>query len=163
MVERDEEVDGAGARGDGEVAHPGLHEFAWPGPVVLLVDGPHERFQVGGQGFGVDEPLRRPRFGPVLDEEVERVDHLEIGDQPDGDGELAGGFREDQPRQEVAQRVLLPVDEVLGRFDPQRIRLDRGARMRRRTQPHDVRIHLDQLVKGVTGAVLQCNFDAHNR
>ena len=59
--------------------------------------------------------------------------------------------------------VLLPVDEVVGRVDPQRVGLDGRARVGRRAQPHDVRIHLNQPVKGVAGAVLQRDLDTHNR
>ena len=162
-VERDQEVDGASAIRHREVTHPGLHEVAGARPVAVFVDGPQVRLEVIGQRLGVGQPAGRPRLGPVLDEEVERVDHLEVGDESDGDGQLAHGLRKHQPGQEVAHRVLLPVDEVVGRLDPQRVGLDGGAGVRRRAQPHDVRIYLDQLVKGVAGAVLQRNFDAHNR
>ena len=35
------------------------------------------------------------------------------------------GFGKGQPADEVAHRVLLPVDEVVGRLDPQGVGLDR--------------------------------------
>ncbi len=73
------------------------------------------------------------------------------------------GFGKRQPVDEVAHGILLPVDEVVGRLDPQRIGLDRRARVGRRTQPHDVREYPDRPVKGVAGAMLQRNFDGHNR
>jgi hypothetical protein len=71
--------------------------------------------------------------------------------------------RKYKPGKEVAHRVLLPVDEVVGRLDAQRVGLDGRAGVGRRTQPHNVRVDLNQPVKGVAGAVLQRNFDAHTR
>ena len=76
---------------------------------------------------------------------------------------LRGPVREHQPGQEVAERVLLPVDEVVGGFDLQRVGLDRGARVRRRAQPDDVRMHLHQPVERVAGAMLQRHLDTHQR
>ena len=105
---------------------------------------------------------RRPGLGVILDEEVERVDHFQVCDQPDGDGQTSRTRREDQPGHEVAEGVLLPVDEVIGRFDLQRVSLDRCARVRRRTQPDDVRIDLYESVECVAGAVLQRHLDTHN-
>ena len=126
-VELDQEVDRAGALRHREVAHPRLHQLAGARPGAVLVDGSQIRLEVIGQRLGIAEPGGRPGFGPVLDEEVERVDHLEVGDEPDGDGQLARRIREGQSADEVADRVLLPVDEVVGRLDPQRVGLDRRA------------------------------------
>ena len=113
-VERDEEVDGAGARRDGEVLHPRLGEFAGPGTLAVLVDRPQIGLEVLGERLRV---LEADLFGVLLDEEVERVDHLQVGDQADGDGQAAGAGRKHQPGQEIAECVLLPVDEVVGGFD----------------------------------------------
>ena len=44
----------------------------------------------------------------------------------------------------------------------QRVRLDRRSRVRRRPQPDDVRVHLDQPVERVAGAMLQRHFDSHS-
>ena len=74
---------------------------------------------------------------------------------------LRARFGEDQPGEEVAERVLLPVDEVVAGLDLQRVRLDRGPRVRRRAQPDDVRIHLHQPVERVAGAMLQRHLDTH--
>ncbi len=168
-VEPDEHVDGAGALGHREVVHPrpgqlaGARTLAVLGPVVPLVHGPQVGLEVVGQRAGVGHAAGGPDLGPVLDEEVERVDHLEVGDEPDGDGQLPRGIRKHQAGKEIPHGVLLPVDEVLGRLDAQRIGLDGSAAVGRRAQSHHVRIHRDQPVKGVAGAVLQRHFDAHNR
>ncbi|CFS53890.1 Uncharacterised protein [Mycobacterium tuberculosis] len=131
-VECDQEVDGAGAIGHREVAHPGLRELAGARTVAVFVDRPQVRPQVIGERLGVGHPCAGPYLGPVLDKEVEGVDHLEVGDKPDGNTQLAHGIRKDQPRQKVAQRVLLPVDEVVGGLDAQRVGFDGGAGVRRR-------------------------------
>ena len=55
----------------------------------------------------------RELLGVRLEEEVERVEHRHLGDQVDLDAQLARALREDQARQVVGLRVLLPVDEVL--------------------------------------------------
>ncbi len=162
-VETHEQVDGASAFRHREVAHPCPREPAGTRSGAVFVDGPQVGLQVVGQPLGVGQPTRRPGLGPVLDEEIERVDHLEVGDQPDRDGQPPRGIRKHQARKEIAHRVLLPVDEVLVRLDAQRVGIERRAAMRRRTQPHDMRVHPDRPVKGVAGAVLQRDFDAHDK
>ena len=57
-----------------------------------------------------------------FEEEIERVVDRHLDDEVDRDLEFARLLGEDQPRLVVRERVLLPVDEVLGRLDPQRIR-----------------------------------------
>ncbi len=56
-------------------------------------------------------------LGVRFQKEVERVKHRHFGDQINLDTEFAGLFGEDQTRQVVALRVLLPVDEVVFRQD----------------------------------------------
>ena len=94
-------------------------------------------------------------LGVALDEEVERVDHPHVGHQSDGDVQLAGLAREDHSRQVVAEGILLPVDEVVGRRDRQRVGLDGGPGVRRWTQPDDVRPDRDRPVEPVGRAVLE--------
>ena len=88
-------------------------------------------------------------LGVLLEEEVERVDHRHVGDQVDLDGELRRPLEKDEPREIVAERVLLPVDEVLLGRDLQRVGLDRRAAMRRRPQAHDMRRQHDRSVVAV--------------
>ena len=168
VVEPDQNVDGAGAfaRRDVvrcEVAHPGAHQLAGARTLAVLVHRAPVRPEVVGQRPGIAQPAGRPGFGPLLDEEVERVDDLQVGDQPDGDRQSACGFGEHQPGEEVPHGVLLPVDEVLSRLDTQGVRLDGCAAVGSRAQSHHVRVDPHQAVKGVAGPMLQRHFDAHNR
>jgi hypothetical protein len=102
-------------------------------------------------------------LGMRLKEEVEGIDHRHLGDQIDLDPEFAGLFREDQARQVIALRVLLPVDEVLFRTDLQRIGKDACPRMRTRTQANDLRPEIDQAIVVIVRDVIQCDVDGHRR
>jgi hypothetical protein len=102
----------------------------------LLDDGSHRAFgrlqvwlQVVGQTGRIAE---RVSLRVILDEEVERVDHLHVGDQSDRDVQLGSLAGKDRPGEVVAERVLLPIQEVLGRRDGQRVGLDGRPRVRRR-------------------------------
>ena len=123
-----------------------------------LGDRSEVRGQVGPQPGLV---LEREPLGVLLDEEVERVDHREVGDEPHRDVEMVDRLREHESRQPVPERVLLPVHEVASRLDPHRVRLDRGARVRRRPQAHHVRTQSDPTVERVRRAVLEPDLDRH--
>ena len=140
------------------IAHPVANEVTRAGTLTTLVDRPQVRLQVVLECLRV---LEGEGLGEVLDEEVERVDHLQVGDQPDGDGQFPGRVGEDKPGQKIPERILLPVDEVVGGFDLERVRLDRSAAVRSRSQPDDVGVNLDQPIEDIAGAMLQCHFDAH--
>ena len=81
----------------------------------------------------------RVLLGFGLEEEVERIDDRHLGDEIDLRRELAGLLREDDPGEVVAERILLPVEEMPGRVDAQRVAQDRRAAVRRRPQPDDLR------------------------
>ena len=98
-------------------------------------------------------------LGLGLEEEVEGVVDRHLGHQVDRDLELGGHIGEDQPRQVVGKGVLLPVDEVLGRLDLERIAEDRRAAVRRRAQPHHLRRQLDAAVVAVVRDVVQRDMD----
>ena len=102
-----------------------------------------------------------PLLGLGLQEEVERIDHRHVGDQVDHDLEELGLFGEDQARQVVALRVLLPIDEMLRRLDGERVGHDGRAGVRRRTQPHDLRPERHGLVVSVGRSMMQRDLDAH--
>ena len=72
-----------------------------------------------------------------------------------------GPLREHQAGHEVAERVLLPVDEMVGRLDRQRVRVDLGPGMRCRTEPNDVRVDGHKTVEAICRAVLQSHLDPH--
>ena len=109
-------------------------------------------------GVGVAE---REALGRLLDEEVERVDDGELGDEVDDDRELARLLGKDEAGEVVAERVLLPVDEVALRPDRQAVALDRRAAVRGGAQAHDVRPERDRFVVAVDGRVIERDADAH--
>ena len=162
-VELDQEVDRAGARRHREVRTHACDQLAGARPGAVLVDGSQIRLEVIGQRLGIAEPADGQISAQSSMKKSKGLITLRSAMSPTVMVSSAGRIREDQPADEVAERVLLPVDEVVGRLDPQRVGLDRRPRVRRRAQPHDVRENLDRPVKGVAGAVLQRNFDGHNR
>ena len=149
-VARDEEVDRA----------PGLARDRRDPVLEERAGGFHDevRREVLAQlGVVVEGPLRRG----LVDEEVERVDDGHVRDEVDGDRELADGIGEDEAREVVAERVLLPVDEVLAGRDLQAVGEDRRAAVRGGAQAHDLRPEPDLAVVAVDGLVLDGKADAH--
>ena len=71
--------------------------------------------------------LERPFLGVRLEEEVERVLRRHLGDEIDLDRQLGRALGEDETRDVVGLRILLPVQEMRARLDRQRV-----ARMRER-------------------------------
>jgi len=102
-----------------------------------------------------------PRLGRGLQEEVERIDDRHVGHQVDRDLELPGLFRKHQPREVVALRVLLPVDEVLRGGDFQGIGENRRSRMRCRTQAHDLRSECYRPIIQIGRSMMQRDLDTH--
>ncbi len=110
-----------------------------------------ERLRISkGEGLGV-----------FLDEEVERIIDRHFGDQIDCDRKHVGRLGKDQPRQIIAVRVLLPVDEMVVRLDLQRISRDRRPAMRRRTQPDDLRPERNRTVVGIAGGMVKLGENGH--
>ena len=155
LVERDEEVD-AGRRpahdaGDeGAELRPALRGLRQVQIGLQFVALP--AFVFVGEGLGVG-----------FEEEIEGIDHRHLGPQIDLDAQFARLFREDEARQIVGLRVLLPVDEMRGRRDLQRIGEDRRARVRRRAQADDLRRERDRAVVAVMGDVVESDLDGHSR
>ena len=61
-----------------------------------------------------------------------------------------------EPRQKIAVRILLPVDEMIFRFYPQRVACDGRAAVRCRTQTYDLRREGDQAIVVVDSLVMKC-------
>jgi hypothetical protein len=99
--------------------------------------------------------------GSRFKEEIERIDDRQLGHQVDRHFELAGFLGKHQSRQEIAVRVLLPINEMLLRLHAQRIRQHRRPAMRRRAQPHHLRRQGHIAVVAVTGAMVQGDMDRH--
>ena len=142
------------------------------GALLLAVDRrepgrqfrPH-RFQLAERRNFLGQPGvvgKGPRLGRGLEEEVEWVDDRHIGHQVDRDVEQVGLLGKDQPGQVVSLRILLPVDEMLGRRDLQRIGQDGRPAMGCRTQTDDLRPQFDGSVVPVGRPMMQRDLDAHD-
>ncbi len=94
-------------------------------------------------------------------EEIERIAYGHIGDEVYLDAEVVHLFGEDDARQEVAEGVLLPVQEVARRFNLQRVAHDGRAAVRRGPQSDDLRSHLDRPVVLVAGEMIQGDVKGH--
>ena len=58
--------------------------------------------------------LKRKLLCAGFEEEIERIRRGEFGDEIDFDDEFIGRFGKEQAREMVAQRILLPIEKVLG-------------------------------------------------
>src|SRR5215475_6258231 len=144
-----------------EVAHP---RFA-------SVDGTQQLLQAWSQRTRFQEWFEftfflrfvpeRVLFGIGFEEEIERVDHRDVSRERDFEREAPRLFLEDQACQEIAERILLPVDEMVLRFYAERITRHRCAAVRCRPQPHDLRREGDRTVVVVNSLMIQCYSNAH--
>ena len=96
-------------------------------------------------------------LGVGLDEKIEGIDDREFGGEIDLDLEFLDRLGKDVAREPVAVRVLLPIDEVVGRRDLERIARHPRAAMGRRTQSDRLRAERDRPVVAVTGDVMQAD------
>ncbi len=103
----------------------------------------------------------RKLLGLRLQEKIERIEHRHLGHEIDLDAQGRRALREHQPREVVALRVLLPVDEMLGGQNPHRIAQDARARMRYRPKPHHLRTQHDGPVVPVVGDMVECDVNRH--
>ena len=65
----------------------------------------------------------------LFEKEVEGIDRREFGDQLDVDFELAKRLRQNDARQIVSERILLPIDETTGGGNIQRVGCNPGSAM----------------------------------
>ena len=150
LIELDQEIDGVAA-----IARDRGEERRQAGSRRLGVEiGPQLLRELGGIG-------ERKAVGERLDEEVERIDHRHVGQEIDGDGELAGLLRKHEARQPVSVRVLLPIHEMLGRRHLERIAHDAGAAVRRRPQPDDLGPEPDRPIVLVPRDMMETGEDRH--
>ncbi len=128
------------------------------GPLAVI-----DRAQIGCEvGLQARLVLEREVLGVLLDEEVERVDHHEVGDEADRDREVVDLLGEHQAGDPVAERVLLPVDEVVRRAHVQGVRLDGRPRVRGRPQTHHVRRDIHRSGERVPGVVRERDLCGHS-
>ena len=115
--------------------------------------------EISGQiGLELVVISERIGLGRGLDEEIERIDHVEIGEQIDRNDEPVDRLGKDDPRQPVAVRILLPVDEMVRRFDRQRIIGDGGSAVGGRAQPDGLRPEPDRAAIVIARAMIEPRF-----
>ena len=102
-----------------------------------------------------------PLLGILLEEEIEGVDRRHAGDHLHREHQTIGLFGKDHARHEVAEGILLPVDEVLGRFNLKGVGLDRGSAVGGRTQAKDVGGEGDLPVVVICRLVLNGDVNGH--
>ena len=105
--------------------------------------------------------LERELLGIGFQEEVEGVVHRHFHDQIHRDLEFTGFLWKHQACLVVGERVLLPVDEMPGRFDLERIRDHARAAVRSRPQPDHLWPERHQAVVFVVGHMVQGGVDRH--
>ncbi|MNF64412.1 hypothetical protein D3C84_461410 [compost metagenome] len=150
LIERDEEIHGW-QRGTVDSVQIGLERRRQ-----------RQGFQIRSQFLALIGGIREGDFFCVgLKEKIEWVEDRHLGQQIDLDAQLISFFREHQPRQVVALRVLLPVDEVLLGRDFQRIRQNPRAAVGGGTQANDLRAEFDSAVIAVMRDVVQCDMNRH--
>jgi hypothetical protein len=93
---------------------------------------------------------------------IERIDDRHFGDEIDLDAKFTGGFEEHQPRQIVRLRVLLPIDEMLLRLNPQRVTQNSRTAVRRRSQAKNLWAKVYLSVVAVVGDMVKGNVDGHD-
>ena len=108
----------------------------------------------------------RIMFGFRLQEEVERIVDDHVRDEVDPYDEGRDLVRKHDPCQEVAERVLLPVQKVTGRLDRQRIAQNGRARVSRRAESDRLRTETDRPVVLIARLMCQryvnCHLDSWN-
>ncbi|MNS63762.1 hypothetical protein D3C72_968650 [compost metagenome] len=150
LVERDEEIHGGQWRTI-DAVQIGL-EFWRQG----------QGFQVRRQFLALVRGISERDFFCVgFEEEIEGVEDRHFGQQVDFDPQFVGLFRKHQPRQVIALRVLLPVDEMLLGRDFQRIGEYPRATVGSRTQTNNLWTQLDSAVIAVMRDVVQCDMNRH--
>ena len=122
----------------------------------------HFRFDIGSKlrlqlGFVSEREL----LGIGLDEKIKRIDHRKFGGEIDFDLEFRHFFRKHEPRLPIAMRVLLPIHEMLGGSDLQRISEDFGAAMWGGPQTDGLRLQDDGPVVFIVCDVMDGGGDGH--
>jgi len=141
------------------------------GPPRLDVDAGEVLPKSRGRLFDAEERLQlaqlprvvseRESFRFRLEEEVERVVDRHLRDEIDFDAELAHRVGERHPRDVIALRILLPVDEVFLRRDRLRVRQHSRPAVRGGPQTHQLRREDDAAVVAIMRDVTQGDVNTH--
>ena len=119
---------------------------------------PQERCELAVECFVVGEGKT---FRRRLEEKVEGIDHPHVGHEVDSDREPVGLFGNHHASEEIALGVLLPVEEMGGGLDLERIGGDGSTRVRGRAQPHHLRSERNAPVVAVFRAMVEGDLYAH--
>ena len=151
LIDGDEEID----RRLGRLRQHGADELVQS--IAALAD-----FEIGSELFLKVLVVAEGRLlRGLFKEEVERIDRDHLSDEIDLDSQPVGRLREDEPRAVVAVRILLPVDEVLGRLDLQRVREDLSPAMRGGPQADNMRQERDRAIVQILGDVIEGDANRH--
>jgi len=74
---------------------------------------------------------------------------------------VLGLLREDDAREVVTLRILLPIDEMIGRLNVQRVAVNGRAVVRCRSQANDLRAERNCALVVVASLVMKCDSDGH--
>ena len=100
-------------------------------------------------------------FRVFFHEKVKRIDHRHFGVEPYVDHELVHRFGENHPRDLIAERILLPMNLMIGGLDLHLIVMNWRSCMWRRVQPNDMRRHSDRTVIDITRVMFDTNVYCH--
>ena len=133
---------------------------------LLLVGGGPARAEV--VKMTLDELIQRAApivegefIGVFFDEKIKWIDGDHFRHHVYFDGESPGLFVKHVTGDEIAERILLPVDEMIGRSHVQRVVVHRCAGMGRRTQSNLVRRQRYQSIEQVVGFVMDGDAYGH--
>ena len=137
----------------------------------MSIDGLQELFEVASSLGTLQERLQillqclfigeGEILSTVFHKEVEGVDDGQVRRQVDLDPELAGLLGNDNASQEIAERVLLPVQKVLLGRHLDRVAEDWCPAMGSRSQADHLRPHADGTVIPIVGGVPECDANSH--
>ncbi len=120
------------------------------------------RFQIGRQLFFQLVPVvERELLGVFLDKKIKGIDHRHRCDQLHLNREAGHLFRKHKARHMVAERVLLPVDEVLTSANLEAVGINWRAAVRCGTQADEMGRNRNRLVELVVGFMPECNANSH--
>ncbi len=125
--------------------------------VVVFLD-----LQIGRQLFLESGVIRkRKALGAGFQKEIERIEDLDFQHQIDRHLEGRCLFRKDDAGQPVAERILLPVDEMVCRLDLQGVGLHMRLGMRGGAETNDLGSETDRSIIAVIRNMMQRSQNTH--
>ena len=105
--------------------------------------------------------VERIPLGALFEEEVERIEHRELRHEIDPHHQFVDLVGKYRARLKIAERILLPVEEVALGFDVQGIAQHRRAAVRRRAQADDLGAQGNAPVVAIASLVLKSDANGH--